>query len=367
MSTLVIAADDGGCGQYRALLPARAARAAGYDVDVFVRDGRQQLEFDAGPCPFGCVFREVGDGTTALVALTGEARHDTVVLQRPLTRGMSDMVRLLQAQGKRVLVELDDDFEHIPPDNVSWSAVHPAHSPNSNHLWLRRAIADADGLICSTPGIAETYVRWQSSITVVPNTVLESYLTIEPSHVWKGAPRLGWTGSVLTHRDDVRQTQGAVADILRATGGEFYVVGTGRGVVQAFGIGKPVQACGWLPFHAYAQAFRDAMEVLIAPLMLNRFNDAGKSWLKPLEAAALGIPSVCSPTREYLELERRLDYPLTVRRNRRSDWVRGIYSALERTGDGAELRRRVVAGGLTTEQLVDDWAAAWKARSVAVV
>ena len=55
--------------------------------------------------------------------------------------------------------------------------------------------------------------------------------------------------------------------------------------------------------YGYARLYAD-LDVAIAPLRESRFN-AGKSWLKPLEAASLGVPVVMSPSPEYLRLHEK--------------------------------------------------------------
>lgn len=282
-------ADLGGCGHYRMIWPAEALRAQGADVHLIYAHDAAERQIQAA-------YWNGDDGSRTLLHATAP-ECDVVVLQRPLNDVLADSIPILQRQGVRVIVEVDDDFEAISPRNVSWRAVHPSRDPRRNWKHLRRACEHADLIVVSTPALADVYGR-HGRVVVVPNCVPESYLwTAGDPH---DGVYVGWSGSTDTHPDDLQVTRGAVQKVLRASGASFSVVGTGKGVRAALGLTQPPLACGWQPIDLYPSMLAQ-LDVGIVPLQPSRFNEA-KSWLKGLEMAALGVPFVASPSGPYVQL-----------------------------------------------------------------
>lgn len=338
----VYPADRGGCGHYRLIWPARALADQG--ADVVLRDGEAYDDIEA-------VIHVADDGTRTILNVdAGDV--DVVVIQRPLRREVADSITLLQQGGVRVVVDIDDDFSCIHPNNVSWRGCHPAHSPHRNFAHLARACRQADLVTVSTPALAERYGRHGRTI-VVPNCVPASYLE-QPRPEHDGV-FVGWSGSVDTHPDDLQVTRGAIPRALTA-GGEFAVVGTGKGVAFALGLSGPPRACGWVDIDLYAAAVAE-LDVGVVPLADSRFNQA-KSWLKGLEMAAVGVPFVASPTVEY----RRLAVEgAGVLAGRPRDWQRHLERLIRDSDARAELSAcgRDVASRWTIEGNTDRWWDAW--------
>ncbi len=82
----------------------------------------------------------------------GRADADVAVFQRPVRRSTVEAIHALQRRRVAVVVEVDDDFSAIPPDNVAWERLHPENSPELNWNWLRRACSVADLVTVSTAG-----------------------------------------------------------------------------------------------------------------------------------------------------------------------------------------------------------------------
>jgi glycosyltransferase involved in cell wall biosynthesis len=117
-------------------------------------------------------------------------------------------------------------------------------------------------------------------------------------------------------------------------------------------------ATGWVALDAYPNAVAQ-LDVAIAPLADNAFN-AGKSWLKPLEAAAFGVPCVMSPSPEYRRLHD--DYGIGILTETPSDWetwVRRLARDSVLRKEKAEHDRQMVREHLTIEQHAWRWQEAW--------
>jgi glycosyltransferase involved in cell wall biosynthesis len=267
---------------YRLVWPAETLAAMG--LDVTVHDGWPQAHWRAQP---GFPDR--------IVAV--DADCDVMVLQRPMLDSVLASIPVLQKQGVAVVVELDDDFTCLPhghPARVNTSAMA---NPRQNRRNLRLACERADLVTCSTQAIADRYAP-HGRAHVIPNCVPASYLSVEaPEH--DGPLRVGWTGSTVTHVGDLQVVGDGLARVL--AGGPFHVVGTGFGVADALHLDDDqVIPTGWVEIDDYPTAYA-GLDVAVVPLADNPFNQA-KSWLKGIEAAALGVPFVASPTGPYCDL-----------------------------------------------------------------
>lgn len=236
---------------------------------------------------------------------------------------------------------------------MSWKALHPRTSPRRNWLHLRRACELADLVVASTPALAAHYGRHGRAV-VVENCIPEHYLGIT------GTPHdgvfVGWSGSIMTHPDDLQATGGGVGRAVARTGARFAVIGTGRGVQRALGLPEPPLACGWVPIEQYPTALAQ-LNLGVVPLELTPFNEA-KSWLKGLELSAVGVPFVASPTGPYRALVERGAGLLAERPREWEGLVKRLVGDTDWRLDLAG-RAREVAAGLTIEANCGRWWDAW--------
>lgn len=284
MRVAVHPADDGGCGHYRLIFPARALAALGHDVRL-QPDHKYRAVFQ--PSVFG----------DRVVDLDEQVDADVVVVQRPLHRHRYELIKVLQSKGVAVVVEIDDDFHAVHRNNPAWKDAHPLRDKDSNRDWLMRSCEIADLVTVSTHALADRYGR-PGRVAILPNLVPEWYLQIDRPR--DGEVIVGWSGSTHTHVGDLEVTDGAVARAVDAAGARFGVVGTGAGVKKALGLSEEPVAAGWVPIDRYPIALA-AFDVGVVPLRPSRFNEA-KSSLKMSEMAAVGVPAVGSPTGPNFDL-----------------------------------------------------------------
>lgn len=370
MRVQVHPAGDDACSLYRMTSPARVLADQGADVHL-TREVAYECAFDTNHRP---------------VALVGEPETDVVVLQRPLHRWKGDLIDALQRAGVAVVVEIDDDFGAVHPRNAAWPDAHrewmrdaearerglldgtPVETlsrsgrvwrrkvgvlADESDLWLRRACKAADLVTVTTPALADRYAP-HGRVAVLPNLVPERYLSIA------AAPRdgvtVGWGGTVATHPDDLEVTGGGVARAVAETGARFEVVGDGEGVATGLGLDAPPSVTGWVDLEDWPAALA-RFDVGIVPLADSRFN-RGKSALKMLEMAAVGVPSVASPTPDNVRLARMGVGLLAADAAHWRQWVRLM---VDREGAREDLagRGREVAAGLTYEAHSERWLDAW--------
>lgn len=335
-------ADEWACGHYRLTWPGRALREAGLDVTVVdPQDPRYALG-----------GRVDDRGQVHEVFAPNDA--DVVVLQRPTHRQLSQAVPLLRQQGVAVVVDMDDDLGRIHPANPAFLMMHPKRGDPA-HSWhcARDACRQATLVTVSTPALLDRYAAHGRGV-VLPNYVPRRAVEVE--HV--DSEVLTWCGSLHSHPDDLTVLGPAVANLVRA-GAAYRTTGSGVDVERALGLPEGAdEPTGTVPFAEWPEAVARG-GVALAPLADTKFNEA-KSWLKPLEALAGGVPVVMSPRAEYRRLHDVTGVGLLAERPRH--WE----SALRRLLRDPELRREQSAAGRAAvrEQLVLEdqawrWAEAW--------
>ena len=340
MKVLALAADEGGCGFYRMRAPAEEVAKLG--VDIRVQDG---VEADAS---------KDADGMYIVHEIKEEA--DVIIVQRPLDNSLTALIKQAQRQGIATVVEIDDDFSSVHQNNAAHSYM--VGTPAASAKWVETATAAADHVTVSTPQLLKYARHGRSSVlrNCVPESIFDIATTREETK-----PRLGWTGSVQTHPDDLQQTKGAVAEILKTNKLDFNVIGDGEMVQTFLKLDKETKlfATGWVPIEHYYGALINYVDIGIVPLELSPFNEA-KSALKGLEYAALGIPYVASPTREYIRMEA---YGVGKTAKTPGEWRKHLQRMLDRSSETerlAEEARDRIRAEHTYSVTAPQWIEAWE-------
>ena len=331
MKIKVYPADTAGCGHFRLI----------WQVHELLKSGAPGVEITMRPPQDRDIKMQI-DGERVVDVLDIEPGA-VYVFQRLTHRWMAQAVPIIRSKGAAVVIDVDDDLGSIHPRNPAYEAYHPrsdgaldpkTREPN-RHSWanLQQACRDATLVTVSTPALLQRYAAHGRG------HVLFNYL---PDHYY-GVPHedsavVGWPASLHSHPDDPSAVGGAVARLC-AAGTAFRVTSDPTGVGDAFGLPqdppgllRPVEIDEWPT--AVAE-----LGVGIAPLADTRFN-ACKSWLKPLEMSALGVPWVASPRVEYERLHRRGCGEL-------ADTPRRWHRALERLVSSPGLRAERAEAGRT--------------------
>jgi hypothetical protein len=294
----VYPADTTGCGFFRLIWPVEYLRRKGLlpaDVQLEIRPPQDR----------DLKLRTDGERVVEVLDVEPDAVY---VFQRLTHSWMAQAVPLLRAAGAAVVVDVDDDLGSIHPRNPAYHAMHPsrfnrwdqARREINRHSWrcLADACRDATLVTVSTPALLERYAGHGRG------HVLYNYLP----DVYYGLPHedsdvTGWPAALHSHPDDPSAVGGAVARLV-AEGAAFRVVGDPVGTGAAFGLPADAQGVRQsIPVMDWPAAVA-SLGIGIAPLADTRFN-ACKSWLKPLEMSALGVPWVASPRAEYRRLAER--------------------------------------------------------------
>jgi hypothetical protein len=343
MNVLISSSGRAGPYHYRVREPARAVEEAGLGVRVTVQQG---LSTTMRPAPAG--------GVPEVVDVDAQGA-DVVVLQLPKTVEMLQCIRILQAQGVAVVVEMDDLLSAVP-------FGHAAHAALVRKGMARRAAEcarEADFVTTSTPALLEEYAP-RGRGAVVPNAIPRRIAELAPAYDRNpGIVTVGWTGTVVGHPYDLQEMGSGLQQALDATRGasRFLILGQKADARARLRLPEEPDEVPWImDVDAYATAVGEVFDVGVAPLRIDRFNTA-KSWLKGLEFAARGVYFVRSPSAEY----ERLGLGMRARSPR--DWAKfvtlGIQDADRRREHAVRAREAVLAAHLT-EHTAPGWVAAWQ-------
>jgi hypothetical protein len=277
----VFPADEHGCGHYRMIWPAEALVEAGHaDIEIIPAHRRHEIQAVM-------VGNRVKD-----VRVPDDA--DVIVLQRVTHRFLAQAIPVIRSKGIAVVIDIDDDLSRIHPSNPAFSHLHPRS--NIDHSWhyTVEACNAATWVTLSTEALMKRYgVPGRQS--VCKNSVHDWYFDI----VHFDSDLIGWAGSLHSHPDDVPQLGTSIAKLMRE-GLDFATIGSPDGIRQALRLDRDAQSMGVVTPLEWPH-YVAKIGIGLAPLAPSQFNDA-KSWLKPLEYAATGVPCVISPRAEYRKI-----------------------------------------------------------------
>jgi glycosyltransferase involved in cell wall biosynthesis len=343
MRVLLARSEFPGSAYYRMDEPARAVAAADLGADVDIRTGIATV-----------MHRGPDDAEPQVVDVDAEGA-DVVVLQLPKTAAMIQILRLLQAQGVAVVVEVDDLLTGVPFGHMA----HRGLVRNGLGDITRQCAREADLVTVTTPALLEEYARHGRGV-VVPNAIPRRIAELPPAYEREPETvTIGWAGNVLGHPYDLQEMGSGLQQALDRTrpASRMLVIGQKWDMAARLGLSSEPDEVAWLPsVDTYVARLGELFDVGIAPLRLDRFN-AAKSWLKPLEYSARGVYCVRARSAEYERLG--LGMPAKAPK----DWAKwisvGVQDADRRREVAAAAREKVLASHLT-EHTAERWVAAWR-------
>ena len=117
---------------------------------------------------------------------------DVVVLQLPKTKAALEILRLLQAQGVAVVVELDDLMKGVAFGHMSYATLR--HFKVAT--WAAACAREADLVTVTTPALLQEYAGHGRGV-VIPNAVPRRIVELPPAYEREPETvTVGWTGSV---------------------------------------------------------------------------------------------------------------------------------------------------------------------------
>lgn len=334
MKVSVYPADRGGCGWYRLLFPAGRLQQEGHEV---------QVDFPKLNAKY------IGDKVVGMLPLKGKGwSPDVVVFQRPLKDVLGQAIPFLQEMGHAVVVEVDDDFTSLSPQNPAFHSAHPKKNVRHNWHHLITAIGLADVLTVSTPALADRYNH--PNTVILENCVPNTYLEMGRAKVEHDPLIVGWGGSPETHPGDLQQ-MGQLN-----LGDAWFMALGGRRTRDILKVDSSQSL--YVPWTKSIEDYASVLtqiDIGLAPLVDTIFNRS-KSWLKSLEMSALGVPHIASPLPEY----QKLGTAMFARKPK--DWTRSLKTLMANKGLRDEMRAKGLerAEELTYDKRAHGWWQAWE-------
>ena len=324
---------------WRSLWPAAELRRRGFDAYVVGKGGRK--------------------------ATTGWAHNDTVIIHANNNDvGLASTVRELKAICRGVWVQFDDDYHQLPliQDTADRELlnVRLAGIPTAGlRPWFANltddhhgALARADGLIAATEEVADAYREHTTGDVVVCHNWIPEWITHLPMRR-ADPPVIGWFGGLGAHRRDIEWLGAHARDLTR-----FGVVGEPDGVAEITGADLAIAK----PWQPWARLYREIgrFSVGVVPVVDDAFN-APKSWIKPLEFAAMGVRSITGLIPAYRRAY-EMGLPIGITDDP-AEMVIRANGLLDLGEAGPEAIRQVVRKRFTLESVGGDEWAKWAAEA----
>lgn len=248
----------------------------------------------------------------------GATAADIIWFGRSVSDGVRESVKELQATGKKIIFDLDDNVFDLSPWSVHYSSFGTQEiSIDGKAVWkdkvnidiptnrkrqdnYKKFLGEASAISVTTPVLMEAYKPYAKKIFVFPNAVdmklwdCGQTIQHDPSKV-----RILWQGGA-SHYEDFWELEGVIPAITEKYPQVQWVM---MGADWEF-FWKDVprdryEYIDWVHIEGYAYRLKLAgADIGIAPLRDTSFNRC-KSSIKYYEQAAMGIPTVASNISPY--------------------------------------------------------------------
>lgn len=189
--------------------------------------------------------------------------------------------------GRNVIIDMDDDFMAIPPENPAYQFI--GAGKQGYHKILLNTIKNATKLVTTAPELAMRYGR---ETVIIPNC------WDEENKLWgrkqkRETVNIGWIGTT-THKMDFEIVRTVLHEILEEQPMAKLVIGLDFEIYRAFET-VPEHQKLFIPGMSYEEYpnFYYYCDIILAPLLDTYFNRA-KSDIKLVEAGAAGLSWVAS-------------------------------------------------------------------------
>lgn len=295
-------------------------------------------------------------------AYHGAMNSDIVVFHRPDQKEKADVIPLLKAAGKKVVVDNDDTYAPDSGAIVDQIYNEGLETINSN---LMRSVKEADLVTASTPFLKKEYLKYNKNVHVLPNYVDPD--DWGPLDFGKHDKiRVGITGS-LTITPDYEIIKDLLKEMSDDERYQLVVLGLPPDDENhkfqnklykkeiAFWKSLNIEWHPFVPAHEYVDKLKEMdLDIALIPRQDNYFNRC-KSNVKFLEMSMVGVPCIVSGWKGN-PYEKDKKYLLTA--NSPVEWKK----AVEKLSDG-KVRRDMGVNARSYVELkynIHDHANKWK-------
>jgi glycosyltransferase involved in cell wall biosynthesis len=269
--------------------------------------------------------------------------YDVVVIQIDNSPSVLEFTRALQAQGKKVVYEIDDAFDCLEP----WHPQYASYGQPARQEAIRAIMAQADAVQVSTDWLAERYAKIAKRVQVVPNMVeLASWPRAERLRR-DGLFKLLWAGSP-SHSGDLETIIPAMGQFLKNHPDARFVL-FGQTLKDERLPAGQVEIVNFCEFEEYPFRLAEIdADVALAPLADIPFN-YGKSNLRILQYWAAGYPVIASDVGPYAATLNRARFGDGRLCRTSEDWT----EALEALYGDLDARRQMADAGFESVKAYD--------------
>ena len=272
-----------GCAWYRCYLPMKELERHGWKVSM----GFPRWNDEYG---YGQILKE------------DQAIHGwgILVFKLIMLKDITDKVKMAQALGQKIVVDVDDFFEGLDPSNRAYETTDPKRNADNNRDHYIKMIHEADAVITSTPFLYDYYSKKRNNVYLVRNG-LDVERWTRRKDVAKHKPVVGWVGATPWRSGDLELLQPFMPGFIAKHKLKFHHSGHTPNAPYAhkqLGVSKEASTVMPLvPILDYPKLF-PPIDIGIVPLTPIPFNSA-KSFIKGLEYAGAGVPFIASDLPEY--------------------------------------------------------------------
>jgi glycosyltransferase involved in cell wall biosynthesis len=304
---------------------------------------------------FEVTFADAGDdGHPPTITLKDLQGYDVIVAQRWNKHDGLPVWRRARTPYSRLVFELDDDLWNITAEN--WNAYQLYNRPDIRDA-VEHAAETADLVTVSTEPLAQVLreVAGHDRVTVLPNCVPDWALDLPRPR--RERPRVGWQGGA-SHGIDVLDVAAPVRRFLkRFPGWDLQLNGEDYRETFAAPENRMFHV-PWIPVYRQPEEYFASVDfdIGLCPLYPTRFSKS-KSWLKPLEYAARGIPSVASDIEPYRALITHGTDGFLVKRDH--EWL--LYLSMLARDEALREKMGAAARDMARRHVISTGADAWEA------
>lgn len=287
-----------GVGYYRAYTPAKFLKTLGHEVDIWGKDFSDQIE----PTSIVGLY-------DAYKKFFSKKNYDIVILKQIDNPNSPRLIAACKDLGIPIVMDIDDNILEVPEGNPALRCGYTRDG--TRRAYTAASMSMMDALFVSTKPLKDYFSKYFKTlfdldipIYVLPNGCDEDEWKFNTK---KGDKiKIGWHGSI-THDEDLKQALPALQEILKERDDVVLELIGGireakiKQIFNGWGdeIKKVLIASGTPSWNGFPEMLSEqGIDIGIAPLVDNEFN-RGKSHIKWMEYALLGIPCIASDVYPY--------------------------------------------------------------------
>jgi glycosyltransferase involved in cell wall biosynthesis len=248
----------------------------------------------------GCDWITIQPDLSTFTGINGRPRwedYDLIVCQLAVEEHYIKEIKRIRKHGRKILYDIDD---YVFGTGAAKHHVHAKDfAKKKTQDAYKRAMSACDGIICSTPFLAEKYKEYGPTWVCRNGIDLQRYQYTRMPHNefrfgWAGAPGVG-------HREAMEPWMDAIRMVLQEIpNSRFYSVGEPFALDLKPEFGNRAVAIPWVLLEVFPMTLLN-FDVGLAPALDTDFW-RGKSDLRWLEYSAMGVATVGNPSL-YTELD----------------------------------------------------------------